>query len=345
MSELAYRQYDLRRFQTDDDQGATSSQEGSGLTGRAGYDTVLIHILSAALAAMGAADLRTLLDVSWSRSTSRGPRRGAWWKRAADGLVLSLSLPSVLYSANVSPLALGDVTAALYRVADVLRISAEEVLGARLYRVDLAANLALTRPPALYLPTLLHLPRARRYPFSASSLAFINKTRTLLFYDKARQLAATGRAVPGPLLDRNVLRYELQTKRALTALLAPVLGPAPVASDLASPAVYRLLVGEWATRYRAVATARPVALGSPTGIRSLNRSLARVGVAALGATEVIAALDALRGVGAVSGDMRGRMRRHVLDLAAEGAPDAPDLAAEFTVAVEAAVNHSLNLIS
>lgn len=301
-----------------------------------GFDTVTLHVLSAALAALPYADLVDLVGtLPWGGPYTKSGGRGGWWRRRADGLVLTVSLPRVVHGTNAQPLSPALVETALVVIARALGVDLDVVLGARVYRLDVAGDIALACRVSEYQQRLAYVARAHRQQYSPTSVAFINKSRQLAFYDKPAQLRETKQEVPEAMAGKHVMRYELRLLRGLTGLFGNPL----VASDLADLAVYQRAVVLWRDRYETVQTQSAPALGEPRTVPALVHGLAAEQVAHVGAPAVIAAVDALHADGLTTTDMRRKQRRCVLELAT-GTTAPEDLTVELHAAVHAAARRA-----
>ena len=305
-----------------------------------GYDTTLLHVVSPALAALSYAEVRALVDsLPWTVKSGNRKRRGARVARKPDGIAIWVSLPRALRGTNAALVGPRDVVDALVRVAEALGVALAVVLHARVYRLDVAANLPLALRPSEYARRLVHVPRAALHPYSPTSRAFVNGTRELAFYDKATELRETGRPVPAPFAGLNVLRYELRMLKGLTR----VFGQPVRAEDLASPDLYSQAVEEWVRWFGSVETSAVPEFGVPRTVHELMRALAAGYVADHGAADVVAALDAHCADGLISPDQRGRQRRRVLGLASGPVTDGAPMA-ELRAAVRAAADRSLSVL-
>ena len=318
--------------------------------GAVSYDTALLHLVDEGLASLSNAEISSLVGaLRWigedqpagrpGRRSTRRRQRG--YKRVPDGLLVWVGLARVVHGTNAVPLALGQVRTALSSIAQALRVAPAVVYRARVYRLDTAANLVVSRRPSAYLRSLVYVPRATRDMPTPHSLLFTNGQRQLAFYDKLAQLVETKQGVPKALQDLHLLRYELRLTGGLGREIAPpVPGSRLIAQDLAEAAVYRRAVTVWRERFETVETQLTPDINEPRDVRSLVRNLAAAQVAAVGAPALIEAVYALHADGLTSTDMRRKQRDKVLALAAS-APSTDSLVAELQAAVDRAAALSL----
>lgn len=297
-------------------------------------DTVLLCVV-------GAASLRLAEALAACLEAERS-LRGRWVKYTTlAGMVCWIdgndvwmrgSLARLAHGTNARAASPDDIARALVHIAKELGVLLSVVLSARVYRLDIVANLLTSRSPVDYLRALVHVPYAARVPRSPTSIEFANKTRELAFYDKAAEISANGGTVPSALAGRHVLRYELR----LLKDVRDVFGRIVTADTLTQPAFHAELAQLWGKRYRTVETEPVVELGEPSTVPALVRSLARIGAVCAGQARVLEAIDALPAKGVTSSDMRGKQRRRVRDLMADAEyASTSDLVAELTGLIEA----------
>ena len=292
-------------------------------------DTVTIHVVGAA-----SLDLAEQLEADGAVRGGRVGRRegdrllGLRCRLTGHDVFLTGSLSRLVHGTNVRAVSPEDVAYALSLIADALGLSLPVVYGSRVYRLDIAANLVVPRPPADHLPALVDVPRAARQRYSPTSLAFVNRTREVAVYDKLAEIVEKGGVVPSELAGRHVLRYELRLKRDVKGAF----GRPITAADLTRPSFHSEMARVWANRYETVRTEPVVELGSPGTVPAFVGALARLGAASVGQPRVLDAVDGLLACGVVSADMRGKMRRRLGELMAD-----PDYATESDVAAELAL--------
>ena len=106
-------------------------------------------------------------------------------EQKTEGLSIMGSLAVLLHGSNPVPLTMNDVSSALEKISEMVGV---DVCKANVRRVDVAANLILSRPVPLYLPLLAAYPRANRHDHQSTTRDFHARTFGLQFYDKAAQL-------------------------------------------------------------------------------------------------------------------------------------------------------------
>ena len=196
----------------------------------------------------------------------------------------------------------------------------------RVYRLDLAATMPMPRPVSFYLDVLGPVSRMQMRRFGGETVTYVNKRRTLQFYDKGKEADLPG----------HLLRFELQYKKGLKRQLKREV----TLADLYDPAFFAGLVGRWLEACRRVPKRRRQVL-EPTGGKSdLTRQLARIGLERMGGAVVVR-----QEIGTWEQDRRvlHRLRAKVTELEAEGNSRADaDLIGELDAAVEQAKRLALD---
>lgn len=225
------------------------------------------------------------------------------------------------YAAGAAPSMVAHVAAE--RLSDRLGF---DVGTADVTRIEVFADLHLSRPVCLYLPLLVTLPRHSRLTFESASggaetLKFITARRSLQFYDKGVQ---SGCSVPGGLL-----RVELSYRNGG---VSEQLGKGLTLAAIGGEAFRSQIAGEWSDWYRKVEKGRE--LRTDLGARDFIRSLAVEQIYHKGISKVLAEIAAHRKGGVISRSTASDRRRDVLSLAQNPKFTAPSpLLAELEAAV------------
>jgi hypothetical protein len=168
-------------------------------------------------------------------------------------------------------------------------------------RLEVTADLWLTRAPCLYLPFLLALPRHKRLAVDAQTVKFLTRRRSLLFYDKA---AHRGVRVCGGLL-----RVEARYARGG---VAETFGHGVTLAGLAERDFRNTVAAAWEGWYSQVEKGRELCLGG--SVRHFSLALQALGVEASGAAWTLSWIAAARKAGAISKQRASDLRRKVLAL-------------------------------
>ena len=203
------------------------------------------------------------------------------------------------------------------------------LLEAPLSRLDVAANLCLSRPAPEYVRLAGPPPRmTQRYRYPGS-VAFANSARQLLLYDKVAKVRRTERKRNVSLLTpdmtgRNVLRAELRAERVRSEFKEPV-----TLDALCTPEFYREVAANWLVRFLSVPLdAAGFSLSPdepfPRTVPALRNGLAAVGIAASGGVPaVVERIDHERAAGTLKPNPASKMRVWARDVSARHTPS-PD---------------------
>lgn len=148
---------------------------------------------------------------------------------------------------NYQTLGKADTRQAIEKLSDTLGLPLERAFVTRL---DVAANMIMTQPPAVYLGHLGELRYTHRLA-EPTGLYYTQKSKAcrLAFYDKVRESKDKGDAVPELYLGRNVLRYEQRyAKRLAQRLNRQEMRAAALYDD----ALHRELVKRWHDSYKQI---------------------------------------------------------------------------------------------
>jgi hypothetical protein len=166
-------------------------------------------------------------------------------KDKASDILITGSLPRYHHGSNSYTLNRATTKEAIQSISDALSLPLGE---ARVYRLDVGANIMLRHPVKDYLPTLGPFRRAYKREFVNGNVSYQGGQSTFTFYDKVLDLVRHGHALPEHWEGRNVLRIELQMKNSVKAQL----GQAISGKDLWEEAVYLKAIQKWNGAYLTV---------------------------------------------------------------------------------------------
>lgn len=245
------------------------------------------------------------------------------------GVFLEGSLPLFLNGENVR-------TATRQALREALgKIEAESGLNLRagfVYRMETAATLPVQEPPRNYLAAWGPFGRFKKDTFgNGETVLYRTGARSFYGYDKGAETAPE--PLPLPLEGRYALRLELRHKRALRRVLGHPMSP----WELLEPEAYAGAVERWKRFYLAIPKRREACLRMD-GItaKQLERSLAALGLQALGLDRLNALIKDGQASGAVDRTTATRMRQLVQELGKdERITDLEPLTAEVDMKVRA----------
>lgn len=108
-----------------------------------------------------------------------------------------------------------DAQQAIEKLSDQLHLP---MARARVTRLDVAVNLMMQHPIAVYINHLGVMRYKTRY-VEPNGLSYITKLERLLFYDKVKEQRTKGEFVPEMYRGRNLLRYEQRVLQRLPKVL------------------------------------------------------------------------------------------------------------------------------
>jgi len=122
------------------------------------------------------------------------------------GLSIKGSLSKYYFGSNTFTLSRSDSKKAIDQLSVLLNVS----LGnAKISRVDFGTNLILAKPVSTYFQYLGDCRFFERF-MKADSLYYQNGSRTIMFYDKIKELKNSRSPLPEDWKNQNVVRYEIR---------------------------------------------------------------------------------------------------------------------------------------
>lgn len=190
----------------------------------------------------------------------------------------------------------------------------------RVYRLEIGATIAVSRPPCDYLAGWESVPRMQKDTYAyGQSVLFRNKTRSFTGYDKRAE--ARGESMPLKYDGHGALRIEYRQKRRIDALF----GRNVSLRDLASPKVRARMLKIWHDGYRSIVKRGVVdaslAIDTP---RALEKGLASIAVREIGYERLKCYIDESARNGTCSRTNACRMRTALKDLGRDSAHGTPN---------------------
>ncbi len=159
-----------------------------------------------------------------------------------------------------------DTQRAVEKLSDTLHLPMDR---ATITRLDVAQNIIVKHPTAVYLNHLGVLKYAKRLQ-QPDGLYYARRVERLCFYDKNREQRTKGEPIPELYRERNVLRYE----QRFTQRLASVFGVEAVTGALLyDEAFYMRLLSRWRDTYKDIQKINDITLNfqAMTGKQELYR--------------------------------------------------------------------------
>ncbi|MDL2320030.1 hypothetical protein LJC45_02730 [Alistipes sp. OttesenSCG-928-B03] len=179
-----------------------------------------------------------------------------WTSGTLKNLQISVGAAGVSVKGSLAKFHLPDNTFTLTRqgtketisdLSDALHI---DLNAARITRIDVAANMIMQHEPARYYEALGGCRYFDRLATSTDTLSYRSKNkdhrRTLVFYDKLREVEGRGGIIPDVFAGSNLLRYEARWERRLPRQLKE---PDITASTLYDSRFYCKVIDLWKDAY------------------------------------------------------------------------------------------------
>ena len=245
------------------------------------------------------------------------------------------SVPKFATGTNAVPFDSGHLEAVVQGVAELVGLTADDVLAGRVFRVDVGANVPVPRPVALYTAALEPPARWRKKVDKAGSVVVGTKRSQIAVYDKREQCEKRGMAVAGVYGDGPLARVE----RRFLSQVDRQIGQRATVGSLFDPDVLAALgarLVEDVTRIPFRPRLLPRTCHTPTQLVAV---LAAHGIETMGgAPAVLSSIDAARVAGDLTSNQATRMRGRVRDIGeGERDRDPDDLGRELQRAVAAVV--------
>ena len=165
------------------------------------------------------------------------------------GVTVYGSLPKYLHGNNVGEFHRVEVEQSVNELSERLRLSLEH---AKVSRIDIGANIEVTKPVEMYLPYLGVLPRWQRQEMTPRSLYYNSNenrdTRIIQFYDKVAELKKTDKTLFWEYAKKYLIRYELRyLQRVQTYFKQPVTGALLCDADF-----YNSIVDRWGQMFNQI---------------------------------------------------------------------------------------------
>ena len=122
------------------------------------------------------------------------------------GLLITGSLSKFFLGSNIYELKPYEIEEAIDLISERLAL---DISQAFVYRLDIAKNYEMKLPVECYLPLLESTRYMERFE-KVQNIYFQNKKRSLVFYNKVKELKAKKEFIPENLKFSNLLRYELR---------------------------------------------------------------------------------------------------------------------------------------
>jgi len=127
------------------------------------------------------------------------------------------SIPKFLYSNNIAQCSADDVGVVMDALSDTLSI---DLSPAKITRLDIAFNFLVSNPVSLYINSINSYPRLKKVLHENETVTFSSKSKakTVLFYDKKKEMRETGNkkalaSLSELVNDIEILRFEVRFQK------------------------------------------------------------------------------------------------------------------------------------
>lgn len=173
---------------------------------------------------------------------------------------------------NFQTMVRGDAQKAVEKLSDSLHLPMSR---ARVSRIDVAQNIIVKHPLAVYLSHFGELKWAKRLPYP-DGLLYKTGWGEICFYDKVKERKDSREPIPAMYDGRNVIRCEQRYTNRIASRLGV---PAVTGALLSDEAFYMRLYDNWKDTYTAIQKLHDISLNFE--IMKTKQQLYRLGVLAL----------------------------------------------------------------
>jgi hypothetical protein len=227
------------------------------------YDTIHIFLPDAGVDPSIMSEVTSLQYIDSGQEYVNGYFKVMRISSSSRGVSIKGSLPKMLSGHNIDSIMPHELPQVLQTLSDGLHL---DVSIGIVKRIDVAATFSMDNPPSSYLPLLACHSRSKRVSYQDESLTFLNRARSLSFYDKTKELRSKRghRSDPGmlrlqqSLSGLHLLRYEYQFKKPSLFFERDV-----TAVELFDSATYALLISEWKNGFESISKASTTVMSIP----------------------------------------------------------------------------------
>lgn len=197
-------------------------------------------------------------------------------------MIITGSLNRYYMGSNVHEFTLKEIRTAIEDLSSTLNI---DMRTAQVFRLDLALNLKMDHPVESYLDAFIRGRPTGRYQkaeYAEETVSFMNKRRTVQFYDKLAEMKQRKEDIPLELQDLYLLRCEVQFKNRLKAQFKKKI----TLDMLGQNNFFREALNWYENEMLETRMQRQYKLLKPVNVKSFKDYLALKGLISLGGEEV-----------------------------------------------------------
>jgi hypothetical protein len=266
--------------------------------------------------------VRESADKITGEITLKGSLRNMSVTTNANEISLFGSLPRYFHGSNAVTMTRAGTEEAIQNLSETLSLPLEV---ARVYRLDVAANILVMHPVADYLATLGPWRRTHKREYTNGNLSYQGGQSSLTFYDKVMDLKRNGHPLPEHWEGRNVLRIELQMKSKVKGQL----GQAVSGKDLWSERIYMKAIDKWHGSYLTVEKIKLMEGMPMGGVKELRGYLEYIAIQTIGYDNLLQADRMARKLGNLTKEQAKERRRAFRKIAAYSKGEAKGLIEEL----------------
>jgi hypothetical protein len=230
----------------------------------------------------------------------------------SNGFSVSGSLAKFAFGNNAERLTRRHTAQVIKELSDCLCVP---IGAAKLYRLDVGANVIVRKPIMMYLQQLGEAQYFTRAEYGQTGLMYTNGLRQMVFYDKAAECRKAKEPMPSVFDGQNVLRYEFRyMKRLGKAFHRPTLH----LSDVSEEGFYSEVIRSWRQSYNDISKQRRAKAMQVFELKDIRRSkdyLAYLGMLTLGGSnELLSTLKAAQKAKIVDKHQAKRLREMLKEL-------------------------------
>jgi hypothetical protein len=206
-------------------------------------------------------------------------------KIISNRVVIIGSLAKYYFGNNLETLTREDTRCAIERLSDTMQL---DVAQANVYSLEVASNFSMQKPVQIYCQCLGECRYFEKSQYK-HGLLYSNSNRSLIFYDKIKELKRRNEKVPSQFDEANLLRYELKLKKRVSRQLSK---NEILARQLYEESFYRAILEKWQSEYFRIGRVNRlkierIEMNSMNSPKKLEKILASLGLQAIGEQAIL----------------------------------------------------------
>jgi len=200
------------------------------------------------------------------------------------------SLPKFYLGNNLQQLKREDIVLVTEKLSDILKLP---LIDAKIFRLDIGYNFDLKLPLPNYYNCLGNLSRFKKSTIANNeTIQYCTSKKTLVFYDKVKEMKKHKQSIPNHIANKNLLRYEFRFNNRITESLNRI---EVRVKDLFNEKFYAGVIDYWKDYYfKIYRVNNSIFKASDLSIfnnKTLQRQLATIGLEKIGIEEMRAMIE------------------------------------------------------